>query len=342
MSTLAAFGESTEARHGYSRRPAYNADGSMVIIAYRFVDVASGAIIRRHPFSKERWSASDPDVLYGIHGGDGDLYRYQVSTEQMTKIWSFEPGADIGAGEGNFSNDDRRVVIADGDTLYSLDIGAETVKGGTPNPTLLGSLPTPAQYNWVSFSQLGQYIVVEQDHVGLTRYDADFTHPLQLAWKLNQVAGLPRTTHGDFALDDRGRDVFAMISWDYFSYIDVADGSYVQLGATTASPSSQGAGHGHVSGRAYRRPGWIYSSTNPGRVVAVRLGRVPGAATRVGEYGETVHPGVAEIEQYGFHFSSSTTYGAQPKAVPNPCGTSVLATSDMHGEINDYEFTFPQ
>ncbi len=329
--------ESLRHRHQYSRRQAWNADETLLDLNGGIVDADDASVVLVNPpISSERnWSNLDPRLIYAIryNPDPNEFGVFSVETGEFETLHRFEQyeKCTIGEGEGNLSNDDRYVVLVCLDaqqvrTMISFDIEKGKV---------LGRLKARKDLNWASFTQTGEFIVVEnnQPDTGLKeqllRYTPDFRKETLLT---------DERSHGDLGIDQDGDDVFVMIHWKRLSYLVIATGKTVVLGvADRQNP----IGHGHVSCRSIRRPGWCFLSSYDGALGAFRLGEQRSLWDRTKHLMKLQtdsSPGSAEFEQWGFHYSTSDSYDAQPKASVSPSGEQAIFTTDWGGtqEINDF------
>ncbi len=326
------------ALHRYSRRQAWNADESLLDIGDKVIDAKTYEVVSANlDISTARnWSFTKPSIMYGIRyvaGIANSLTSYDVLQNQHTELARFESysACSLGNGEGSLSIDERYLVVncnkaGSGSTfLLSFDI---------VNKQVLATHEITQEFNWASFSQSGQYIVVELKNVGsdnhdeLIRFSPTFTDSTVIS---------TQTNHGDLGKDVNGDDVFVMIDWDYISYVRLEDGTRVNL--SVSSPYGPIAGHGHVSCRNVRRPGWCYvSSYAQGILGAVKIAQQEQLAPSYDNEGVLAFTGKAEMELWGYHRSTSATYKAQPKVSASPTGTQIIFSSDWHGSAaaDDY------
>jgi len=298
--------------HSYSRRQAWNADETKIDIKRKILDATNNySVLLTHSLSSERiWSNIDPNLIYGLATAPkrNNFAKYDVATKTRTILRTFTEydACTIGEYEGSISNNDRYVVLScedssGGKDLISYDIEEDAV---------LGKIRADSDLNWVSFSQSGKFILVENNAPGnsldeeLVRYDKFF--------KGKEVLTDNRA-HGDLGIDENGDDVFVMIFWDTISYIRLRDGLRVELSVTNR------AGNGHVSCRAIRRPGWCYISSRDQqqRIAAVKISQ-----------NESV------VELWGFSKATSSKYGNQPQASVSPSGEKVIFSSDWWSTLN--------
>lgn len=319
-------------QHNYSKRQAWNLDETMLDVGGKILDVTNNyQIIDSLNMSLEhQWSYTDANLLYGLKYDPTAIHfvSYDISNGQETHIYTFSgyDNCTMGDYEGSSSIDDRYVLLACTDSsgnkdLISFDIVAKSV---------LGKLQAESNFNWGTFTLSGSYILVENNRPGAPdserkqiRYDRNLRNPQLL---------LTGTQHGDMGLDDNGDDVYVMIDWDYIFYIRIKDGARVNLGITNR------AGNGHVSCKAYKRPGWCYFSSRDQyqRIFAAKIGAIPNAAVITDSRGREVIPGIAVMEMWGFSKASSSTYQNHAKASVSPSGTKIVYSSDWWGNLNPH------
>jgi len=337
ISDNSVFGLSNgQARHRYSKRPAWNANETRMDVGNKVLDGSNYDILVNFiPLSSARsWSYTDPNMMFGIaYDPKPNVFtRWNANTGELQalRVFSEYDQCSMGSGEGSLSNDDRYVALV----CHGGSRGVEEVLSyDIRNDEILGRVATRSDYNWASVSSSGSYIVVENNASGssdrqLVRYDLDMQ---------NRTILTDKRHHGDMGVDNNGDDVYVMINWDYISYIRLKDGARVRLGVSNAT--SVLAGHGHISCRATQRPGWCYvSSYEESRVGAFRLGIENETPIGTTFNGLPLFQGVAEFELWGYHRSSGSSYDVQAKASVSPSGRKIVVTSDIYGrgEINDY------
>jgi len=308
-------------RHQYSKRQAWNSDESIIMVGESLIDADNyEVLVQPIPMSSARnWSNTDSDLMYGIqfNPDPNNFVSWNVRTNELKLLRRFDGfvKCSLGNGEGNISNNDQYVVIAcnkksnGAKTLISYDIS---------NDVVLGTLAAKDSYNWVGVSQTGEYILVENNKYPdpvkeILRYDLEF----------GSEKSLGSRRHGDFGIDDQGRDVYAMIRHSYIFYVRLVDGERFIL---PISDDDNPIGSGHLSCRNLNRPGWCYYSAYKD----TRLGSV-----KISDSDSTV-------QEWGFHRSSSDEYVSQPHVTPSPSGTKILFASDWYGrdEISSYSIVY--
>lgn len=260
------------ARNDYSRRQAFNADNSLLLVGslngfwhvyntrtYTFVKTLASLAGDAEP----QWHPTDPDLLYFVptNGLGMALYQLKVSTNTPTKVadWSARlkarwPGANAAwtKSEGSPSANGRYWCLMVDDASWT-SVGVITWDRDTD--TILGYYETNGERpDHVSMSPSGDYCVVSGDGprgtIALTR---DLTSSKQL---------LPKSEHSDLARLANGDDAY--VSVDYASnggdvfFINLRTGERTLLWQSYVSGSATAF---HFSGKAFNKPGWVLVSS---------------------------------------------------------------------------------
>lgn len=297
-----------EFSHHYSKRQAWNTSETHFLTKESHIlSVDTSFTLTVGSLTSETvWSNTDPDILFGIQEHDGASNRFvsfNIKTRKITEIEKFEiyEKMTIGQWEGTITNDDQFIVLVgekdDQKTLISYNVAEKEI---------VGQIQASENFNWAGFSQLGNWIVVENNKYPdpdpkLIRYKPDFTEETVLLEKPN---------HGDFCIDAYGEEVYAMTGRNFY---------WVNLSTKAISkhmlPSTL---YGHTSCRATDRPGWAYVSFEE---VGGRIGAIP------------LIPNFDRWEPWSFHYSLSEDYSTQPRASVSRSGKSIVFSSDWSGEI---------
>lgn len=250
------------ARNDYSRRQAFNADNTRFIVyasggGWHLYDATTLAWIKQlsgiSGTAEPQWDATNPSVLYYVPSKGGmKLYRLDVSTNASTVAADFTgklPWSTAARvwqhGEGSPSADGRYwCFVAETSTagilgVFTWDQQAQAV---------IGSKALTVNPDWVSMTPSGKYCVVS----GTTAYNPTFTSARTL------ISG---SQHSDLALGADGHDYYVFVNQavdGYLTMIDIETGTATKLIPTWINGSSTS---GHISGKAFSRPGWILYST---------------------------------------------------------------------------------
>ena len=236
--------------HHYSKRQAWNRDESLLMSRYAHVFSDLGEFITSNPqvSTEAVWSNLEGNKIFAVQelqGVRNSLIAWDVESNEIDVLMEFENFTDLSIGqwEGTLSNDDRYIV------LHGLDNGVSTILSiDLEEKTVLGRMKAKEDFNWAGVSQLGRWILVENnarevENPQLLRYKLDLTDETVLYNKPN---------HGDFCLDSTGKEVYVMTG-RYFEWIEL---DTVEKHRHGLEPDM----YGHVSCRALDRPGWAYVS----------------------------------------------------------------------------------
>lgn len=277
VSNAAAEGVPTFARIDYSRRQAFNADDSLVLVyayngTWHIYDARTLQYIKKVSGpggdAEPQWHPTDPDTLFYLPNMGGlTINKVNVRTgisavaanfagrlpwPSAARVWT--------QSEGSPSADARYWGFIVQDSNFGF-LGLMTYDLQTD--TILGTLTNAYQPNNVTMSPSGKYIVAQYSRgdrpVGTDQpggpiaFTADFR-----SYKHLRPNGL--TAHTDVAVGANGNDIF--VGDDHSSghlyMTDLETGVSTNLFAFWTNLSTYYAGH--VSGKAFRRPGWIVAS----------------------------------------------------------------------------------
>jgi hypothetical protein len=331
-------------KNEYSRVQSFNADGSRILVrgidaTWYLYDADTLQPLGELPFDgpvDPRWDASNPDVLY--FSEETRLMAYDVRAGEQKLVHDFAadfPGQSLAAVwtryEGSPSLDGRYwgLMAEDQDWLTTAFLVYEQQADRViATRDMRGMAEVDREIDSVTISPLGDYFLAyfddycqpgqlgtDADPCGLMVYDRD----------LKNGRGLLRIVgHSDPALDADGREVMVYqdIDTDNISMLDLATGAVTPLWPIDFSHTSIGL---HISGRAFRQPGWALVSTHDGdpasytwmddQVFAIELkpgGRVVGLAH--------THSLVDESQEHD--------YWAEPQASVNQDFTRALFTTN--------------
>lgn len=310
-------------KNEYSRVQSFNANDTYMVVrsidAYWYLyDVTTLKPARQLPFqgeSEPRWDANDPDRLYYM--ADKKLMVYSVASRKTGLVHDFSKDVPSRAAfvwtknEGSPSMDGRYWgLMADGPDgrplallVYDLALNKVIAKRNVP--------PNAPDYDHVTISPGGNYF--------FAGYDAYYDRALARETPLRGIG------HGDLALDARGREVMVYqdTGTDTVSMLDLTTAKVTPLFRIDFSKHSKGF---HISGRAFRKPGWaLISCFNEGNyansdwmdnaVFAVEL-KPNGRIVRLAHHHSLYNPRMEH------------DYWAEPHATVNRDFTKVLFTSN--------------
>ena len=367
-------------RNIYSRSQAFNADNSKMILMdqagfWYLYDAQTGKEIRAlkdfqgaeglpHHIAggnaEPQWHTSDPNTLYFMNeNGVGmklfsvDIGKNQVSLAadmgaEIRKYWN---AADIATtrSEGSPSSDGRYWCLLARDStswkthgVFVWDIQQQQI---------IGHLDTPdGAPDHVSMSPSGEYCVISgDDQTGTRAYDRKFQNFTQLHQK---------SEHSDIALNKAGQDVY--VSIDYQSSGGDIFMTNLKTGKQTVLFPSYLNGTAtaiHVSGKAFRKPGWVLISTYAEqkgdqfnlrqenrqwlhrKIFAVSLEDTPKIYSIANADSEHFYPQLPE------GMNDSANYWLEPHATVNQDFTRILFNSGwnrMNGEVDNFMIALPK
>ncbi|RUM40500.1 MAG: hypothetical protein DSY70_03430 [Desulfobulbus sp.] len=318
-------------RHGYSKRQPWNSDMSMIFLDRHSPELwldgnTYEVLFTRHkPGSRVRWSHHEPEIMYYLFSsknGQSSLGKWNVradTTEQLVDLSGYT-NVSFGKGEGNFTNDDTRVVIngtrvADGhEVLFIANISTQTK---TEDIDMHG-VAVDVQNSTIS--PLGNYIVITGDWgLGPDRLQVRDAATGTILYTETE-RGMP--SHFDVQVDQDGREVVAGVAKT--KAYGVRSGTIIKRVLATGKISviADFKYASHTSGRALGRPGWVYvtyqnrSTSYPpyiNELVAVKLD-----GTR--------------IERIAHLHAKKFNYLSESHGVPSPDGLRVMWASDWDRE----------
>ncbi len=338
----------------YSKRLAWNCDESFLLLRsgwgdaylfnggnYQFVKALNG-VAGDDVF----WHPSDPQKLY--YSIDSALYSYNVVTDLVTEVHLFTPYNFANTcGEGNLSNDGRYYALAE--RYYNYTTGEVTYHDLTVydirEDKIVSTVNLPQEqlsdFDWVSISPLGNYVVVDYAswetgrYHGMEVYDRNFN----FIWQKGLGPG-----HSDMGLDASGKEVLIIDIYnetDNLTHIckfDLATGDSTSL--LTVSPLFDL----HESCRSMLRPGWVLVSTFD------YVGRLSDSKEDWLPFEDEVFAlkmdGSGSVERYAHHHSreystytpnrdSGAVYFAEPRATMSKSGNRILFASNWRLTMNE-------
>jgi hypothetical protein len=353
---LAGGQQSTFARSDYSRRQAFNSDGTRYLIYesrgnWNVFNTATRAFVKRlngpAGDAEVQWDATNPDLLYYIGGSpQNKLYSHLVSTNISTlvrdmaadiTVWPGTTTATTGA-EGSPSADGRYWCFMA--TNSSKQVKGLFVYDKTTNTIVGRTAWNDVEPNNVSMSPSGRWCVVQTNanNYSHTRaYSRDFSSQKLLD---------PAIGHADVAVAANGNDAFVgSNNSNTLFMVDLETGQRTNLmnfdvpgqGTTTAY---------HVSGKAYDKPGWVLVSTyfNRGPNNADDTGVRNWTHRKIFALQLKAAPAVRNIAFYRGNHPVTNNYFAEPHATVSRDFTKMLFNSNWYSsnlDIDAYMIEIP-
>jgi len=257
------------ARHDYSRRQAFNADNSYLIVQamngfWHLYNANTMAFVRTLSGpagdAEIQWHPTNPKALYYFDTNGGMVLRQlDVDTNTSTVAANFAgklPWADAARAwtksEGSPSADGRYWCLMAETSSFAIrgvfvyDLQTQTV---------VGSRSLTARPDHTGMSASGRWCVVSHlaGSGGTVAWDRSFTTSRQLH---------TTSEHSDLALNAQGQDVYVAVDYqanagDFFMF-NIDTNTRTNLFPTYISGSATAY---HVSGQAFAKPGWVLVST---------------------------------------------------------------------------------
>ena len=261
------------ARNDYARRQAFNADGSRLIISaldgyWHLYDAKTLEYVTRlrglAGDAEPQWHPTNPDLLYYLpsNGVGMKLLVLDIRTGETREVVDFAsrikahwPSANAvwTRSEGSPSSDGRywAFQVDSGDWqglgLFTFDLAENHIIA-----TYDLASRRKARPDHLSMSLSGKYVVVSWND-GPVAFTRDFKEPVKLQQQGN---------HSDLALTAEGDDAYVAIDYDLpggpLFMVNLRTGARTTLFETYVRKTTTAL---HVSGRAYKRPGWVVVST---------------------------------------------------------------------------------
>jgi hypothetical protein len=334
----------------YSKRQAWNADGTFLLLftgdgrtllydgnTYQFIkelnDINSDDIF---------WHPTDPFTL--ILTQENSLVSYNINTESSMILHSFNEYSFIGTrGEGNLSRNGRYFafvgMIYDTTTqetifkdLLVFDLDADSVVSKLHLPLTL------TDFDWVSISPLGNYVVVDYATNNIGRFEGVevYDRNFQFIWQKPLGAG-----HSDLGIDENGNEVLVMDYYDSGTNSNFIKKYFLSNGQEISLIELSWQFDLHISCRNYARSEWCFVSTfdNEARLTDDSLSWMPFED----EIFALKMDGSGEVQRIAHHHSrrfspttpnrDSSVYWAEPHATVDYNGGRILFGSNWRENI---------
>ncbi len=332
----------------YSKRQAWNADQSYLLLftgdgtarlydgtTYTFLktlDELGGEDVFWHP--------TNPSIIY--YSAENVLYSYDVGTETSTAIHTFDGYTWANTrGEGNMSRDGRYDAfvgqVYDTDTHFKdilvYDLLLDSIVSKIALPTVL------SDFDWVSISPLGNYVVVDYATMDTGRYQGIeiYDRNLNFIWQKGLGAG-----HSDLAVDADGNEVLIMAYYDGDLNSGIVKKFRLSDGVTTSLLELSPDFDLHISCRNESRREWCFISTfdAEGRLTDDSVSWLPFED----EIFALKMDGSGDVQRIAHHhskrFSPSTpdrdnsNYWAEPHATVSRDGMRIIFGSNWREDID--------
>lgn len=339
----------------YSRRQAWNADASRLLLftgdgrallydgsTYQFIQELT-AVGGEDVF----WHPNEPGTI--IFAQDQTLFGYDLQTNRTSPLHSFPEYTFINTrGEGNVSRDghyyafvgqvyDENVQITYFRDIVVYDLLADRVVAK------LGLPATLTDFDWVSISPLGNYVVVDYATSNTGRFEGVevYDRNLNFLWQKPLGAG-----HSDLGCDANGDEVLVMVYYDDETNSNLVRKYRLANGDETTLLEFSWQFDAHISCQNQARSGWCFVSTFDGeaRLTDDSLSWLPFED----EILALKMDGSGEVQRMAHHHSrrfspqtpdrDNSNYWAEPHATVSRDGGRILFGSNWREDLQ-YDFS---
>lgn len=331
----------------YSKRQAWNANDSLLLLfncagtallhngrTYQFIRTIDG-VFGEDVF----WHPTKPNII--ICSNERALLSYDVGLDRFDTVAHF-PQYDWfnTRGEGNLSLDGRYYAFA-GQTYDTATHIKDIVIYDLDRRTIAKSMPMPPaleDFDWVSISPLGNYVVIDYATTQTARYNGVevYDRSMNFLWQKPLGAG-----HSDLAVDENDDEILVMDYYDdatnsgWIKKFRLADGKETKLLELNWSFDL------HESCRNTARRGWCIVSTFDGE------GRLTDDAASWLPFEDEVFmlklDGSGTVQRLAHHHSrrfspatpdrDNSNYYAEPHATVSRDGSRILFASNWREGI---------
>lgn len=331
----------------YAKRQAWNANDSLLLLfsgdgRTLLYDGRTYDFLREVPEIGGEdvfWHPSSPNLILGAEGPD--VYSFDVATSTKTVLRRFAEYSWINTrGEGNLSQDGRWYAFA-GQVYDSTVHFRDLVVYDMQNDRVEAIMTLPQQladFDWVSISPSGNYVVVDYAttdtgrYAGIEIYDRAFN----ILWQRPLGSG-----HSDLTVDALGEEALVMGYYDPEANVSSVRKYRLRDGTETVLIEHDWSLYSHISCRNTGRAGWCFVSLYDGeaRLEDDSVGWLPfedeifavnldgsGAVQRIAHHrSRRFSPRTPD--------SDNSVYWAEPHATVNAAGTRVLFGSNWREGI---------
>ncbi len=267
-----------------------------------------------------------------------DFNTDQTRVEEWARFPAFA-WITFGMGEGNFSDDGKRLVLAgaaqDGSGVYIQPYEVAD-KRALPWRKVAANAEDDS-FDWASVDPTGEYAVFAQH----APTEAMLVVPFKETATASPRVLLDDVKHSDIALDRAGIPWLVYGNWRGLFKVKLADAQTQRIwpdAKEVAEPDASASASGHVA-RIAGKPGWVLMSRHQdGALYQVSLDDA-GAARYVGNSHQGRGPRQAENKQSARRWGVTrdgevTTYKREARAASSASGCYVFFVSDYHAHAS--------
>jgi len=254
----------------YSKRQAWNSDESLMLLRTGNGDTLlyDGNNYKYKKTLSEVggedvfWHPTNPVIIY--YNPDNTLYRYNVTTGENKKLYTFSDYDFANTrGEGNLSADGNYYAVCGqiydsvAQEVFYKDLVVLQINTG--KIISRHSLPSGiVDFDWVSISPGGGYVVVDYSDTGTGRYHGleVYDRNLNFLWQKPLGAG-----HSDLGFDGNGNEVLVITIYDPDKNVNILKKYLLSDGTETTLLELSAYFDMHISMRNETSHEWCYVST---------------------------------------------------------------------------------
>lgn len=270
-------------RNDYSRRQAFNVNGSLMILYaedghWHLYDAHTGKWLKQLKGlagdAEPQWHGSNPHLLYFLptNGVGMKIHQLDVMRDSITvaadmarQIRARWPDASTAwtRSEGSPSGGGRYWCFMTESIRNGRWIPRGVFTWDMQKQRIIGSMPVSERPDHVSMSISGRYCVVSGDgKTGTRAYRWHFKAPYSNTIRTPYLQLHHKSEHSDLALNRQRQDVYVSIDYqssrgDVFM-MNLDTGERTPLFPTYLNRTATAL---HISGKAYRKRGWVLVST---------------------------------------------------------------------------------
>lgn len=330
VSAFNNLGDVIQIRHGYSKRSAFNSDGSLIILSgnnpafllngntYAVVASLTNGHIWANNTANKYFNSYDN--VFAVGTINTSTY---VKTGTQSRTFTDYVTMNVQSDECNIDNNDTFVALYGTKASTGTNCWVVVYNIATNTIVTQTQLSTPiSNIDWVSVCQDGTRVVVQYNTTGSGTYAGTKSYNQSLAGVVHLMDAKP---HGDLGVDINGDQVFvgAQFTGNYgISMVNLLTGVTTGLWLKTAADYPNLS---HISCRNLGRPGWAYLS---GGEDAATFNRYPSHLKQITVKLDPANQNVGEFWGWNNARQGNNKYDHQAHGVPSRDGKKFLFASD--------------
>ncbi|MDO5102164.1 MAG: hypothetical protein Q4D91_04590 [Lautropia sp.] len=339
-------------RNDYSRRQAFNVNGTRMFLYaedghWHLYDAQTGKWIKKlnglAGDAEPHWHGTDPNLIYFLPTNGVGMKIYQLDVARNKVSVAADMGKHIRArwpdahtawtrSEGSPSASGRFWCFMTEHIRHGQWLPRGVFTWDMQKQRIIGSMPISTRPDHVSMSPSGRYCVVSgDDKTGTRAYRWHFKAPYSNTVRTPYLQLHHKSEHSDLALNKDRHDVY--VSIDYQSHrgdvfmMNLDTGEKTPLFPTYQNRTATAL---HISGKAYRKRGWVLVSTYGEHHAATPWQHLRHSAARQWSHRKIFAVSLEKnpkIRALAYTHSDALSYWAEPHASVNLDFTRILFNS---------------